>query len=114
MKMNKSFCTACLIVLFMLVVAWTETHADEYCYVPYGGRVHAEFVAKGSIVRINWVEGERGMEASAEYTYDSKADITVCVITARMPDFIIGDPDMDSLGHELLHCLTGNFHEGED
>lgn len=114
MKTNtKSVCSVCIVVFFMLLVTWTETHAEEYCYEPYGAKVFPEFIADGAVVKMNWVQGERGMGASASYMYDEETKLTICLITARMPDQVIGDPDMDSLGHEFLHCVTGDFHEGE-
>jgi len=113
MKKSKPFFTIGLMIILGLSIAATEVYGEEYCYVPYGVGVHPEFVAGTSLVKVNWIEGERGMEAQASYMYDEETNSTICVITVRMPDQVIGDPDMDSLGHELLHCLTGDFHEGE-
>lgn len=120
MKMNKAFVTIGVLIVLALSVFVTEAYGDEtledeyeYCYAPYGVDVEAEFVADLSLVTIKWVEGEKGMEAWASYLYDEETNSTICVITARMPDKIIGDPEMDSLGHEFLHCVTGDFHEGE-
>lgn len=111
--MNKSLRSISLLLFFALLVAALEAYGEEYCYVPYGTGVHPEFVAGTSLVKVNWVEGERGMAAFASYMYDEETNSTICLITARMPDQVIGDPEMDSLGHEFLHCLTGDFHTGE-
>ena len=120
MKMNKIkkafwiVWTVCWAIAILAAAAprsaWAE---EEYCYVPYGVGVHPEFVAGISLVTMKWVDGPKGMEAWASYMYDEETNSTICVITARMPDQIIGDPEMDSLGHEFLHCVTGDFHEGE-
>lgn len=113
MKMNKPLVTISLTLFLALLITVTEVYGEEYCYVPYGENIRPEFIADGSFIKMNWVDGERGMEAFASYMYDEETSLTICVITARMPDQIIGDPDMDSLGHEFLHCVTGDFHEGE-
>lgn len=123
-KMNKPFVTIGLLAILALSVIATEAYGEEiegiygeieyeYCYTPYGVDVHPEFIADGGLVKMNWVEGERGMKAWASYMYDEETNQVICLITARMPEQVIGDPDMDSLGHEFLHCMTGDFHEGE-
>jgi len=33
-----------------------------------------------------------------------------CRIHAQKPTRVTGDDKMDTLGHELLHCLIGTFH----
>jgi len=122
MTTSKSFRSISLVIAFALLIAASEVYGSEdpdvyddgeYCYVPYGVGVHPEFVAGTSLIKMNWVEGERGMAAFAAYMYDEETNSTICLITARMPDQVIGDPEMDSLGHEFLHCLTGDFHTGE-
>ena len=111
--MKKSISTISLMLALALLISFTQSQAEEYCYDPYGSPVTPEFVAKWSFIKFNWVEGERGMGASASYAYDEETNSTICVITVRMPDQIIGDPEMDSLGHEILHCVTGDFHPGD-
>lgn len=113
MKTNKNIVTiSLLVVLTLAVIAAQTVYGEEYCYTPYEEDVRPEFVADISLVTIRWVEGERGMEAFASYYYDEETKATICLIAARMPTNVIGDPDMDTLGHELLHCLTGDFHKG--
>lgn len=111
--MNKSFRSISLLMFLALLITASEVYGEEYCYVPYGVDVHPEFIAGVSLVKMDWVDGERGMAVFASYMYDEETNSTICLITARMPDQVIGDPDMDSLGHEFLHCITGDFHEGE-
>ncbi len=113
MKTSKPFVKIGVVIILALSVVAAEVYGEEYCYVPYGVGVHPEFIAGTSLVKMNWIEGERGMEAWASYMYDEETNSTICLITARMPDQVIGDPDIDALGHEFLHCVTGDFHEGE-
>ena len=118
---KKSLRTISFMLFLVLLIVATQAYGsedpdaysnEEYCYVPYGTGVHPEFIAGTSLIKMNWVEGERGMVAYASYLYDEETNSTICLITARMPDQVIGDPEMDSLGHELLHCMTGEFHTG--
>lgn len=111
--MRKSFRTVTLVVTLALLISYTQTRAEYYCYKPYGVSVVPEFLADMSLVHFHWVGGERGMAAYASYIYDKETNSTICVVTARMPDQIIGDPEMDSFGHEVMHCATGDFHKGE-
>ena len=83
------------------------------CYEPYGADVQAEYVLQGSLVFIHWVpEGTLpdDTEAQAEWEVDYDSNMSVCLITATPPQHVLGDPYMDALGHELLHCLIGDFH----
>jgi len=114
--MKKSTRSISLMVVLFCMIAMTEVYSEEeeFCYAPYGGPVEPEFQAETTLVTVKWIKAERGMEAYASWLYDSETNATICVITARMPDQVLGDPDMDSLGHELLHCLTGDFHQGDE
>ncbi len=120
--MKKSIRSIIVILLFVCAIVAQEAYGEEeeiydqkgeYCYEPYGDPVTPEFLADMSLVHFNWIEGERGMAAYASYVYDEETNSTICVVTARIPDEVIGDPDMDSFGHEVLHCATGDFHPGE-
>jgi len=33
-----------------------------------------------------------------------------CKIFGPIPEYVNDDPDMDTLGHEFLHCISGEFH----
>jgi len=96
---------------FIFGVITVATAAEEYCYAPYGGPVVAEFEADQALVKIIWLEGKRGMRAEASYYFDEESGTTLCIIWVRRPDEVLSDPDMDSLGHEVLHCLIGTFHD---
>ena len=112
--MKKSFRTVGLLLSLALLISYSEARVEDYfCYEPYGEPVTPEFLADFSLVHFRWVVGERGMAVQASYLYDEETNTTICVVNVRMPNQVIGDPDMDSLGHEVLHCATGNFHPGE-
>ena len=39
------------------------------------------------------------------------AEKRICTIYAQTPVFVHDDGRMDTLGHELLHCMNGKFHK---
>ena len=83
------------------------------CYEPYGAPVEPQFILDGTIIKIVFIAAEDmpdDIEANAMYSVDFDANISWCVITTTMPQQVLGDPLMDALGHEVLHCLTGDYH----
>jgi len=103
-----------LMILAMFADAGADAPmTDEVCYEPYGDSVDFEFEAEQALVKISWVDPgdlEDGVEAESSYYYDEETNTTICLILAPRPVFVLGDPLMDALGHELLHCLAGEFH----
>lgn len=86
---------------------------DTFCYEPYGAPIQAEYVLKGTLVLVRWLPASQmppNTEAYASWKVDFENNMSVCLLTATPPQQVLGDPRMDALGHELLHCLTGNFH----
>lgn len=89
------------------------------CYEPYGGPVTPEYINPGAVVFVRFlppeeiiVDGEQtdGWSYSEPVVTPDGNLFTLCIIAAPMPEQVLGDPAMDTLGHELLHCLTGEFH----
>ena len=109
-----------LVILVLVLLVFTsiirEAYAeeDEYCYEPYGAPVEEEYRAGRTLIQVVYLDVERGEEANASYLYDEETDTAICKIWIRVPDQVIGDPDMDSIGHEVLHCLIGDFHQAVD
>lgn len=99
-----------ILTVAMLVFISMLAFAEDFCYAPYGTDVEPEFEAKQALIQIHWLSGERGEEAESSYYYDEETSTTICVIWVHRPEQVLGDPDMDALGHELLHCLIGDFH----
>ena len=86
---------------------------NSVCYEPYGAAPAAEYVMSGSIVMVQFLDESQmppDVEAWAEFTPDFDTDISICLIAVQFPTHILGDPIMDSIGHEFLHCIIGNFH----
>ena len=71
-----------------------------------------EFRVAMSVVM--WVDANDpndGQYGEAEYFLDTDLEITTCLVTAPMPTYEWGDIDMDTFGHEILHCFIGDYHE---
>jgi hypothetical protein len=88
--------------------------AALYCFNPYGTAVVPEYQATQSLIVVEWVTQGRGEQVDSSWFYDEETDTSICKIWIRLPDQILGDPDMDGIGHEVLHCLTGAFHPKDD
>lgn len=90
--------------------ALDETETEEYCYAPYGTAVVPERMSTEATVKIYWFhDGGRGGAAFADWVIDDDGALT-CELWIHMPKQILSDPDMDSIGHEFLHCVAGDFH----
>ena len=94
----------------LVEVTLEVTAVEEYCYAPYPSPVTQEFKAARVLVEIEYLDTGRGELVESSWYYDEETDTTICKIWIRIPDDVIGDPDMDGLGHEFLHCMIGNFH----
>lgn len=103
------FALAAAAVVIAFSVA-TRAGSEKYCYHPYSTPVLPEHLAKRTFMEVIWLDQPRGIEAKSAWAYDEETETSICRIWVRMPNQILGDPDMDSLGHETLHCLTGDFH----
>lgn len=95
-------------------------HADdEVCYEPYGADIEAEYESDSLLITVNWYDsieelqeaiGEEDTEAISECEVHPDRDIGWCEIWVVRPTKVLGDPNMDALGHEVLHGLWGDYH----
>lgn len=99
-----------VVVGMMLLMPAEAQPVLEYCYAPYGSDVQPEYQVGHTLIRINWLDQTRGNTVESEWIYDEATNMSLCEVWIRIPEQILGDPDMDSLGHEFLHCLVGGFH----
>lgn len=86
------------------------------CYESSGETVKPEFRASSSLVKVNWITGVVNVDGDdavgyAKFLYDPETNATICELYIPMPEHVIGDSAMDTVGHELLHCLAGSFHQ---
>jgi len=116
MKMKGLIVILTFFAGFALARGWMQAMAaelEEYCYNPYGEYVVAEHYVDYVVLRVVW-EGERGEIAWSEWEIwedENGEEFSECLVTVPRPKQILGDPDMDALGHEVLHCLIGSFHK---
>lgn len=83
------------------------------CWEGTGVPIAAEHSLDGTILKIQWMDSEQmpeGTQAYAQWQVDYKNNLSFCVVYAQWPRHSVGDIRMEALGHELLHCLTGEFH----
>lgn len=90
---------------------------SEVCYEAHGELVKPEFRADTAILKIVYVNGPFDYNGEkvvglALYTgLDPDTDTNICKLFVPIPTHVYGDDKMDTLGHELLHCLVGDFHK---
>lgn len=94
------------------------THrVSEVCYEATGERVREEFRAETAIIKVVYINGPMDYNGEkvvglALYTgLDPDTNTNICKLFVPMPTHVLGDDKMDTLGHELLHCLVGDFHD---
>jgi len=98
-----------------VVLAYSVAKPDEgmYCFMPYGQPVIATHYSDTVRLKVNWLfDQERAGEAWSEWEV-GEDNVVDCEIWVHRPEQAMGDPDMDALGHEVLHCLIGEFHEDD-
>jgi hypothetical protein len=94
------------------------THrVSEVCYEAHGQLVSPEFQADTAIIKVTWVtgpidyNGEKVVGLTLYTEPDPDTNTTICKLWIPMPTHVLGDDKMDTMGHELLHCLVGGFHD---
>jgi hypothetical protein len=87
---------------------------NQICYVQHGDVVTPEYILQGAVVHVRWVDQSElpdGIDGFAEYELDPDGrPMSWCRITVPLPTQVLGDPVMDTIGHEFMHCVTGDFH----
>lgn len=109
--------------LYMHVTSTPSPHpkmthrVSEVCYEATGERVREEFRAETAIIKVVYINGPIDYNGEpvvglALYTgLDPDTNTNICKLFVPMPTHVLGDDKMDTLGHELLHCLVGAFHD---
>lgn len=88
------------------------------CYEAYGSPVRPEYKATSLTVTVHWISEHMNVEGvdsegAAAFTFDPASNSATCEVWIPTPVLVLGDAAMDTVGHEFLHCLTGDFHAGE-
>ena len=112
-EIGKSLAPILLAAMFFsILIANSESpeEKEEYCYAPYSTAVIPERMSTKVLVDVIWFhEGTRGGDVFADWIVGDDGTVD-CTLWLRMPQQILGDPDMDGIGHEFLHCVAGDFH----
>ena len=112
------------VTAFVVIVPQLPNTCPEgfECYRAYGTDVRPEYILMGTIVRVHFLEPteitlpDTGESVAGYSTYrldPQGRPFSWCEIYVPMPEQVLGDSAMDTIGHELLHCVTGDFHPGE-
>ena len=95
-----------------LLLAFSGSASEQYCYEPYGSPVIATHHVSNLMISVNWIDDDVGdSEAWSKCEINEKHNTGWCEIWVKRPQKVIGDPAMDALGHEVLHGLLGDFHD---
>lgn len=115
--MNIRFEFLTLLVCFILIGYAAMLHLENERELP-GMAIDAsevivpEYKARAAIVFFEWVDADDPVLddrwGETEYTLNDQG-IGVCRITTAEPVFI-DDVWSDTLGHELMHCIYGDYH----
>lgn len=124
-----SLCVALTALLIASPFMMFAMDADQgaVCYLNEGEEVKPEYEATGLILVVHWfdtAEELRAAVAESEPGYDvtdlegfslctrmPELNAAVCDIWVQRPTHVMGDMNMDTLGHEVLHGLMGDFHD---
>lgn len=93
---------------------------DLVCYEGGDEAVKPEFELTNMSMTVHWFDtvpelqeatGRRDAEALSSCEHYEDLNMAFCEIWVVRPARVLGDAQMDSLGHEVLHGLMGDFHE---
>ena len=98
---------------------------EEVCFENGNELVKPEFVVSNLLVTANWFNTAEELKAAVSelgYEVDESLELSLCEVHPEqnigwcevwlvIPKTVIGDPFMDSLGHEVAHGFFGDFHE---
>lgn len=132
---TAAFIAAALTAIYAVVPLMAQPdlgqniEGDPVCYMNDGERVVPEYEVEYLMTKVNWFDTTQEMRAAVlarnpdwdvsdmegysectPYT-EGVTVVMSCEIWVERPQFVFGDPRMDSLGHEILHGLMGGFHE---
>ena len=113
---------------FSLAFRGVQTRAIEpgvsYCFIPGDEKVKPDFELKHTSLKVNWYDtidevqqatDTKNIEGMSEWYVavdpETGEEFSWCELWVPRPVSVNGDPNMDTLGHEVLHCLMGSFHE---
>lgn len=108
--------TAITFVVTRLVTSSPKIDSDQVCYEPYGQPVTPEHLLQYTTIKVHYLtepllddNGEE-YDGLATWILNEARTMSFCEIWIPVPMQTLGDADMDTMGHELLHCLGGEFH----
>jgi hypothetical protein len=85
--------------------------AVGWCETEDRGDVVPEFQYSRTFVEVRWSEADDEFYGKASWMIDEELELTTCVVEIPLPEKVWGSKEMDTVGHEFLHCVIGDFHQ---
>ena len=99
--------------------------AEDVCFENGDEPVKPEYLVSNLLLTVNWFDTEEELSAAVSalgYEVDESLELSLCEVHPDqnigwcelwlvIPETVIGDPFMDSIGHEAAHGFFGNFHK---
>lgn len=97
---------------FISTAIAAKKDAVPWCVAEDRGPVKPEYNITNGAFIIHWGKLKDNW-GEAEYEAHPDQNMVFCELwIEKRPAKVWGDPEMDTLGHELGHCLWGDFHPG--
>ncbi len=103
-----------IVLAVLLAFAISEAHAEQACYEGAEELVKPEYMIGNLLITMHWLPADQDdpeADGWSECLTDLENNIAWCDVYVTLPTHVLGDPHMDALGHEIMHGLTGDFHE---
>ena len=114
-----------LIVLGFIFISCSFVLAEDVCFENGDELVKPEFIVSNLLLTVNWFDTEEELAEAVSalgYEVDESLELSLCEVHPEqdigwcelwlvIPTTVIGDPFMDSIGHEAGHGFFGDFHE---
>ena len=114
-----------ILTLAMLLFISSVSIAEDVCFANGDELVKLEYLVSNLLLTVNWFDTEEELAEAVSalgYEVDQNLELSLCEVHPEQnigwcelwlvkPQTVIGDPFMDSLGHEAAHGFFGDFHE---
>lgn len=114
-----------LLTSALLLFIFSVSFAEDVCFENGDELVKPEYVVSNMLFTVNWFDTEEELAEAVSalgYEVDESLELSLCEVHPEqdigwcelwlvIPTTVIGDPFMDSIGHEAAHGFFGDFHK---
>lgn len=114
-----------IVIAYLLFFMMNEAPAEDVCFENGDEPVKPEYVVSNMLFTVNWFNTAEELEAVVSalgYEVDESLELSECEVHPEqdigwcelwlvIPKTVIGDPFMDSIGHEAAHGFFGAYHK---